>query len=257
MTHSESLRVPARHEIDEQAQVKRRKTLFLIHNFIIVTALISGSHAIHFYQMARDQEKTAAELRARLVEAHLQSLTNQLQPHFLFNSLNAIAEAMHENVEQADAMLVSLSEFLRCTVNTPIVQEHSIGEELEIARRYLAFQQIRFGECLALEMNVESETMQAKVPVLILQPLLENAFRHGLSKINRRGMLSIQVSRTEESLVLLILNDGPEPVDSQPEGTGLSNSRARLESLYSAKARLKFNFEKLYSVRVEIPFVTA
>jgi two-component system, LytTR family, sensor kinase len=227
--------------------------LNLLVYWVIVAVTLASSYA----KKLREREVGAAELERRLTEARLQALQMQLNPHFLFNTLHAISSLMHQDVEAADRMLVKLSDLLRRALDTSDTQEVTLREELEFLRSYAEIEQIRFGERLDIEMNVARETLDALVPNLILQPLLENAIRHGIEPHARRGRIAVTASRENEVLRLEVRDNGGGIANGQPvDGIGLSNTRSRLAQLYGA--RQSFGIQNADGggvlVRVDIPF---
>jgi hypothetical protein len=147
------------------------------------------------YQEANERQRRTLELESRLTEANLQALKMQLQPHFLFNTLNTISSLIHESPALADDMVSSLSQFLRTTLEISSRNEIPLSEELEFMERYLEIQQVRFGDRLVVRRQVEPDTMNASVPPLLLQPLIENAIRHGVETREAGGMVAVLASR--------------------------------------------------------------
>jgi len=165
----------------------------------------------------------------------------QLNPHFLFNSLHSISALMHQNVEAADRMIARLSELLRAALAGSDTQEVTLREELDFVRRFLEIEQIRFGERLSVKMEIAPNTLDALVPNLILQPLVENAIRHGIEPRARPGRIELKSERANGVLALAVSDNGDGLVSGeQPvEGVGLSNTRARLRTLYGDEHSLK------------------
>jgi signal transduction histidine kinase len=229
---------------------------------LIYAATLGVSYAVSYYMRFREREFRASQLEAQLVQAQLQTLKMQLHPHFLFNTLNGIAGLVRDNRNKAAVdMLAGLSDLLRYTLENAGKQEVPLKEELEFLELYLDIQQMRFPDRLRVEMSVAPETLDAVVPNLILQPLVENAIRHGISRRAAAGTVGVSAQRDNGLLRLTIYDDGPglkrddgaKPV----EGVGLSNTRARLLQLYGD--RQKFSLSERESGGVEaalvIPFV--
>jgi two-component system, LytTR family, sensor kinase len=168
----------------------------------------------------------------------VESLKMQIHPHFLFNTLNAIAGLMREDVESADSMLAQLSDLLRGTLQTEGVQEVPLAEELRLLRAYLAIQQTRFGNRLQIDIDVPDGCLQGVVPTLILQPLVENAIRHGFSATPGPGAIAIRVSADPGRLRIDVSDEGPGPPQPLREGYGLRNTRSRLQALHGEDATL-------------------
>src|SRR5262249_40591374 len=190
-------------------------------------------------------ELKASQLEARLAQAQLQALKMQLHPHFLFNTLHAISALMRKDVEEADRMITRLSDLLRLTLENVGAQEATLRQELEILGRYLEIEQRRFGDRLQVKMEIEPETLDARAPNLILQPLVENAIRHGIAPRSAPGLIEIRASRAGDKLELQVRDNGVGlPTDHREpikEGVGLANTRARLEQLYGAAYRFEVN----------------
>jgi two-component system LytT family sensor kinase len=201
-------------------------------------ALIGLQHAIDYYRQARSREVRSARLETRLMESQLQALQQQLHPHFLFNTLHAISTLVHCDPDKADLMIERLSELLRITLHKVGVQEVELGEELDYLRAYLDIEQVHFGDRLRIEYRIDVAAMDALVPTLILQPLVENAIRHGLEPMVRAGTLSIEAQADGDTLWLRVRDDGAGLPKSWPrrEGVGLSNTRSRLDRLYGEEA---------------------
>jgi two-component system, LytTR family, sensor kinase len=226
-------------------------------------AIVGGSHALDFHRESQDRALAAAQLETRLAEAQLQALQRQLHPHFLFNTLHTISALMHRDTEAADAMLERLSDLLRLTLDRIAVQEVSLREELEFVETYLEIEQTRFGDRLRLRTSIDPATLDAAVPNLLLQPLVENAVRHGIAPKIGGGHVEISSHREADMLVLTVRDDGPglsrATRDALNTGVGLSNTRARLEHLY--RDRYRFEFVEPPSgglgVTIVVPFVIA
>jgi len=188
-------------------------------------------------------ELRASELQSQLMSARLNALKMQLQPHFLFNTLNAITVLVRQQKgKDAEQMLGHLIELLRGGLEDVDAQEVSLRRELEYLQLYLAIEQVRFPERLRVEVSVDPETQKSSVPQLILQPIVENAIRHGIGRSSAGGRILISASKINGTVELRVQDDGPglRPSDSsQEEGIGLANTRARLQQLYGQNARLE------------------
>jgi two-component system, LytTR family, sensor kinase len=207
---------------------------------LVYFAVVAIHQAIAYY---RNQAVRAAQLEARLARAELQALKMQLHPHFLFNTLHAVSALMQRDVKAADQMIARLSEFLRMSLEAGGVQEVTLQRELEFLDRYLEIEKIRFRDRLTVTTRVAPEALDARVPNLILQPLVENAIRHGISKRRGAGHVEISATRSNGTLELAVRDDGPGLPDSAltafAEGIGLSNTRLRLEQLYGGRHRFE------------------
>ncbi len=243
-------------------EARRRGPLFaaLVQsrvNVPIYWIIVSISHALAYYRRAEERERKAVELEARLADAKLDALRMQLHPHFLFNTLNAISTLVHKDPHAADEMLANLSELLRATLDAE-GQEIPLRQELELLDRYLEIQQARFGDRLKVEKQIDAAALDALVPTLILQPLVENAIRHGIEPNTKPGLVSV-TAQSRNSLLHLSVTDnggGLQKPSDKPSGIGLANTRARLQELYCGAARLALNSKtgEGFSVEIEIPF---
>jgi two-component system, LytTR family, sensor kinase len=223
-------------------------------------AVLGVQHAAAYFLEARERETLAARLSAQLAEARLGALRMQLQPHFLFNSLNAITVIVRDR-DNATAvrMLEQLGEMLRRVMRADRPQEVTLAEELEFVRQYLAIEEIRFSDRLRPVFVVDPALLSALVPEFLLQPLVENAVRHGLAPRVTATLLRIEARREGDDLVLSVTDDGPGPNGapaSSAEGVGLGTTRERLATLYQDRARLELlrSPEGGASAVVRLPF---
>ena len=221
------------------------RTYFLNFDWEMMTywAIIGFWHASAYYRVAQDRALKASRLETRLAEAQLQALQRQLHPHFLFNTLNAISALMHRDVEAADQMLARLSDLLRIALDQRGAQEVALKDELEFLEKYLEIEQTRFGDRLVVRYDVEAETLDAQVPNLILQPLVENSVRHAVAVRVEPGLIEIRARRVGTNLELTVRDNGPGLAKSPAthagkKGVGLANTRSRLEHLYGASQQL-------------------
>ncbi|MEZ5066206.1 MAG: histidine kinase [bacterium] len=213
-------------------------SLFLARfHFDVLTywGLVFLQMALDYHRRYREGEVRASRMEAQLARAELHALRMQLNPHFLFNTLNAISALMSRDVAAAERMLARLSDFLRLTLETGRSTEVPLRQELDFLRRYLEIEQVRFPDRLRVDMDVEPGTLEARVPSLILQPIVENAIRHGVAPSSEAGHIRIVAARRNGDLMLRVRDDGPglAPGPSRVrEGVGLSNTRERLRQLY-------------------------
>ncbi len=200
-------------------------------------------YAFTYFVEARERETQAARLTAQLAEARLGALRMQLHPHFLFNSLNAITVLVRDQrTREAAAMLELLSDVLRQVLRTGAAHEIPLSQELRFLEQYLAIEQVRFSDRLTVSFAVDAAARDAAVPGFILQPLVENALRHGLADRSEDGRVEIEARREGEDLVLTVRDNGaglPPNLAQRTEGLGLANTRERLATLYGDRARLE------------------
>ena len=223
----------------------------------VYLAILSAAHALYFYRRSQARERHGLELEAGRVTARLEALQMQLQPHFLFNSLNAIAALIHKDPEAADEMVAALSDFLRLTLESRTAQELPLFRELEFVERYLAIEKVRFGDRLQFAIHTPMDTLHALVPALVLQPLVENAVHHGLEPKVDGGWLTISAKRDDDLLILSVSDDGAGLPQHPPrEGIGLVNTRARLSELYGDAAKLEMSNGDGVEVRITLPYHT-
>jgi sensor histidine kinase YesM len=197
-------------------------------------AVIGLSHALDYYRKYREREVRASQLEAQLARAQLDALRMQLQPHFLFNTLNTISVLMAEDVALANRLLLRLSDLLRLALRNNESHEVSLREELEFLRNYLEIEQTRFQDRLTVTFKVEEDAVDAQVPNLILQPLVENAIRHAVAAKATSSLVEISAARRNGEVQLQVRDDGPG-ISSDAvaaNGIGLRNTRERLEKLY-------------------------
>lgn len=231
--------------------------------YLIYCGLIGGVHAAQNYQDGRERELRASQLEASLADARLQLLKMQLQPHFLFNTLNAIAELVHEDPIDAERMIGGLSGLLRDTLDVSIADRVPLSRELQLLARYVDIQRVRFGDRLQVRVDVEAGVDAALIPPLILQPLIENSIKYGVSARRAAGHIDVRARREANSLVVEVRDDGEgfDPGDVK-EGVGLGNTRHRLAELFGKGH--KFEIDRIARdqgggsiIRVTVPWQTA
>ena len=210
-------------------------------NLLIYGVIISVSHAIDYYRKYHERTVHTLELEKHLADARLQALLRQLKPHFLFNTLNGIASLMHSDVHAADRMLVRLADLLRLTMSHPGQPLTRLQDELTFIEKYLEIERIRFRDRLTVAIDVDPAALEAQVPSLILQPLVENAIRHGIEPHARPGRIELTARREPGTIMLMVRDNGAgEPAGGfTREGIGLGNTRARLRELYGEKYRFE------------------
>jgi signal transduction histidine kinase len=223
------------------------RRLWFLNDFVIYLGVLAAGFARDYFRRyeARTQEALrlqaeAASLQAQLAEAQVSALRMQLNPHFLFNTLHAISALVGRDPAGVRRMIARLSELLRSTLEESGAAERTVADEVEFIRRYLEIMQVRFGDRLTVAIEVDPEAAGALVPTLILQPLVENAVKHGLAPRRGRGKLTVAARRVEGRLRLAVHDTGPGPPESEAAegGIGLRNTAARLREMYGDDQRL-------------------
>jgi hypothetical protein len=210
-------------------------------NVVVYLALALGANAFAYVQRRRTRE---AELERHLAQAQLDALRLQLQPHFLFNALNAVAALVVEDPAAAQRMLARLADLLRLVLDARNAGTVTLARELELAAAYLAIEQVRFADRLTVSIDAAPEALDALVPGMLLQPLLENAVRHGIARKPGPGRIELHAAPAGDRLRLRVVDDGvgldvpPAARGGEGDGIGLANVRARLERIYGADHEL-------------------
>ena len=232
-----------------------------IHFDILTYGVIIGiTYMFDYYRSSRERQLRASQLEARLAQAQLEVLKMQLHPHFLFNTLHAISALIPKDAEAADKMISRLSDLLRLTLENSNSQEVPLREELEFLNIYLDIEQTRFRDRLKINLDIHPETLDALVPNLILQPLVENAVRHGIAPRKEGGRIEIHSVLFDRKLRIQVIDDGAGITENSDslirKGFGLSNTRKRLNQLYGDKHA--FNLTNADEggaiVTIDIPF---
>jgi two-component system, LytTR family, sensor kinase len=231
-------------------------------NFLFYALLLGIAHLVLYYRRYREREQAAEHLARGLAEARLQALKMQLQPHFLFNTLNAISALIPAEAKPARRMVARLGDLLRTTLEHEETQEVTLREELAFLEPYLEIEQARLEDRLTVVMTIAPETLDARVPHLILQPLVENAIRHGIATRIEPGKVEISASRgSDDRFLQLEIRDDGRGLDQHNErdngvstrrGVGLTNIRSRLEQLYGDRHRFKLENQAGGGVLVQI-----
>jgi two-component system, LytTR family, sensor kinase len=221
--------------------------------------LVLLQYGFDYYSRFQEKELRAAQLESQLAQAQLQALKMQLHPHFLFNTLNAISVLIQKDPPLAKRTVGRLSELLRYTLDNMGVQHVSLEEELEFLDRYLQIEKTRFGDRLKVSIEVDDELKSASVPNMILQPLVENAIKHGISRKRGDALIEVKASRMNGTLCLQVIDNGVgiETPSDRKDGVGLSTTRARLQEMYGDAQT--FALENLGSggaqATVTLPFI--
>jgi two-component system, LytTR family, sensor kinase len=242
-------------------QAFRAQLVVSFHSEVLTYWMVIGlSHGIDYYRKYRERELRALQLETRLAQAQLDALKMQLHPHFLFNTLNSISVLMSEDVVAARRMLTRMSELLRASLENVGRHEVTLREELDFLKNYLEIEQTRFQDRLAVRMEIEPEVLDARVPNLILQPLVENAIRHGVAPRAQPGLIEISAARENGAVRLRVRDNGPglqsSALENLNKGIGISNTQARLHQLYGAGHRFEMKNANGggLEVAIEIPF---
>jgi two-component system LytT family sensor kinase len=240
-------------------QVQRAALQNIDWEMMTYWAIAGLSHAVLYYRESRDRAVHSAQLETKLVEAQLAALQQQLHPHFLFNTLHAVSALMHRDVEAADRTLMSLSDLLRLTLEHLGQMEVTLKAELEFVSKYLEIEQTRFADRLQVHFDIHPDALDAWVPNMLLQPLVENAIKHGVSKKSGPGHIDIIARPHGGKLWLEVRDDGAglseTGLTALQKGIGVSTTRARLQRLFGADCR--FEFHRLHeglAVVVVIPW---
>jgi len=218
-------------------------------------SIVAVEHALRYYRLYLERRTLAAELESQLARAQLQALQMQIRPHFLFNTLNSIAGLVRlDDKSTALEMLAGLGEMLRILLRSDGAQLVPLASELELVRQYLRIEQLRFGDQLDVAITVEPGLETAMIPNLILQPLVENAIRHG---VGEAGRVELRIERAGATLRMAVLDSGAAAPAMTSNGIGLSNTRARLANLYGADHRFELDHRPTgTSATIEIPLRT-
>jgi two-component system LytT family sensor kinase len=237
-------------------------------NSLVYSGMVALQHMSALYRRYAERERITLQLETKLARAQLEALKIQLQPHFLFNTLNTISALLHRDPEAADRVLTRLGDLLRLSLQHSGRQEVMLRQELEFLERYLEIQQTRFQDRLCVRFDTDPDALDALVPTLVLQPLVENAVRHAIEPRAAAGRLEIRARRHDGRLTLQVADDGPgiatnghgaidgAAIPVTGSGIGLANTRARLEQLYGAGHRftLANAAEGGLVVTLEIPY---
>ncbi len=243
------------------AEAQRSALLNFDWEMMTYWTIVGLSHAVLYYRESKDRALRTAQLETRLVEAQLKTLQQQLHPHFLFNTLHAISALMHRDVEAADRTLMRLSDLLRLTLENIGQQEIPLQAELDFLAKYLQIEQTRFADRLVVRFDIQPESLDTLVPNLILQPLVENAIKHGVAKKSGPGHIDISARRDGGKLWMEVRDDGmglsEDALTALQKGIGVSTTRARLQHLFGADYRFEFHRQpEGLSVVVVVPWQT-
>lgn len=233
-----------------------------IDELMIYGAILSAGFGRDYYFRYRSRREEAAELETQLAEARLEALRMQINPHFLFNTLNAVTTLVTRNPTAVKRMISRLSRLLRYVLESGDTQEVSLRQELHVLEDYLEIQRIRFEDRLQIEIEVEPGIGDARVPFLLLQPLVENAVKHGASQAAGEGQVQIRARREGTNLLVEVLDNGPGLSENgtRSDGVGLENTHQRLENLYGSNQEFTVTNREGRSgvrARIRLPYQTA
>jgi LytS/YehU family sensor histidine kinase len=212
-------------------------------DLFIFCTLVAIAHAMIFYRTLKQREMSTVRLESELARAKLQVLKNKLNPHFLFNTLHSISTLMYRDVRAADRMLTRLSDLLRMTMERSDRHDIPLHEEIAFLEKYLQIEQIRFEDRLTFSFQIEPNLEQAMIPHFLLQPLVENAVKHGIAPTSRPGMIEVKAWATRDRLRVRVSDNGPGMAtlgNGSHKGIGLPNVSARLEHRYESDYTLEF-----------------
>jgi hypothetical protein len=227
---------------------------------ILYASMLAIDYGLESRERLAFEQTRIAQLNDQLSKAQLSALRRQIEPHFLFNTLNAIAGLVREERNDAAvSMIAGLSDFLRRVLEDSNRQQVPLGEEVEFLQKYLEIQKVRFGERLHLTLDVPKELFSAEIPSLILQPMVENAIKHGIAKRAQGGTIRIAAFCSNGTLTLSVQNDGPRlsaEWEQTHSGIGISNVRTRLQGLYGDQFELSMRNQETGGVQVlvSVPF---
>jgi len=231
----EIFEVPTRRPVSAFAPFRDIGRFRFINQLLLYFAILAAGYAREYFRRDQERQREAVTLQAQLADARLDALRMQINPHFLFNTLHAISALVERDPAGVRRMIARLSELLRYTVDSHGADEVTLRDELSFLRRYIEIMEIRFQGRLHVETNVPDEALEALVPNLILQPIVENALEHGVSKVDGEGRIEIAATRDDENLLLTVRDNGAG-VGETHAGVGLTNTRERLAQLYGDAA---------------------
>jgi signal transduction histidine kinase len=227
-----------------------------LNQLLVYVAILAAGYAREYFLRDQARQREAMALQAQLAEARLDALRMQIHPHFLFNTLHAVSALVERDPAGVRRMIARLSELLRHTIESRGSDEVTLREELEILGRYIEIMKIRFQGRLEVVLAIDEQTLSARVPNLVLQPIVENALEHGAGRVTTGGRVEIASVRKGDRLVLTVRDNGPGLAEQQRTGVGLANTRARLAQLYGGEGSLTLEAAPGGGVlaTIELPF---
>ncbi len=235
---------------------KDSNVLYMVALLMLAFLFVAAVHYILiFFQKEQESKQHVIELNLLTQDAELRALRAQINPHFLFNSLNSISALTTANPEQARHMTILLADFFRKSLDLGTREVITVADEISLVSDFLTIEQVRFGKRLQVQKEIDPSTVSCLLPPLILQPLVENAVRHGIANMLSGGTVLIQTKRQNEQLLLMVENPiDPEPQTKKGTGLGIRNVRARLEKLYNHTARVDVvKTDSYFRVTLSIP----
>lgn len=224
-------------------------------NIFVYWFIIGCAHAVGYYQQARERTLRTAQLESELTKAQLQALKMQIHPHFLFNTLHSISTLMYRDVPSADRMVTHLSDLLRTTLDRSQEQDIALHEEVRFLEQYLKIEKARLEERLTVTLDIAPDVMEARIPSFILQPLVENAVKHGIAPYSHAGVIQVRAWADGSNLHLSVADNGPglsDDMSAWNNGVGLSNLQARLDTLYGSAYTLRLAHAKPQGLTVHV-----
>ena len=247
------------YDMSLQSRLRLNLRAEFIPNVIEYLTILAILASVEYYRRYREGQCETTQLQYALTESKLQTLRAQLNPHFLFNAMNSVSCLLHRDPAAADQMLSRVANLLRLTLARDDSREVGLLEEVELAEEYLEIQRIRFGSRMKLEIDINDDVLEARVPNMLLQPLVENACVHGVARTRGNCRLELRAKSEGENLVISIYNDGPSvrPDWKARSGIGLRNTMERLSLLYKESSSLELgNFREGVRLVVRIPLMT-
>jgi LytS/YehU family sensor histidine kinase len=229
---------------------------FLEH-LLVTWETLALSQGFLLYREARERALAASRLEADLARARLDALGMQLRPHFLFNTLNGVCALIRTDPEAAERMIELLSDLLREFLKPMEEAEVTVREEIQLLERYLEIEAIRFGPRLEIDIAIDAAAEEARVPHLVLHPLVENALRHGVARRSGKGTLRVAAQRRGDTIEIRVADNGPgfaAARGGERHGLGLANTRSRLELMYGTAHQLEIQDQDGVQVRLTVPF---
>lgn len=233
--------------------------LAITYSLVFYSLIVGFMRTIYIYtrikseNIIRKKDLELAQMSELQKQAELQSLRAKINPHFLYNSLNSIASLAATDASKTEQMALALSDFFKYSINREQKQVNTLSEELNATRTYLEIEKVRFGDRLTYEIECPSELIEIQIPQLLIQPLVENAIKHGLSKMTENGLIRIKVSKVENFVKIRVYDNGPAFPDGPLTGFGIRNTQERITLLYGEKASVKWENGEKKHIEISLP----